>query len=157
VGNHRSQKTIEGLSMLDFPKPPSPAQRQTVPGSSQAMTPPPDYGEISYRGADRLRDKKVLVTGGDSGIGRAVSLAFAREGADILISYLSEDADAEETKRLVEGAGRRAHLAPGDVADAADCRRLVKEAVDAFGRIDILVNSAAYQMSFNAVEEISDE
>jgi NAD(P)-dependent dehydrogenase (short-subunit alcohol dehydrogenase family) len=143
--------------MLDFPKPPFPEQQQPVPGSSSTMTPRPDYGENSYRGSGRLRDKKVLITGGDSGIGRAVALAFAREGADLLISYLNEEEDARETKRLVEEAGRQCVLMPGDVSDAGHCRALVQKAVDAFGRIDVLVNNAAHQMTFDAVEEISDE
>jgi NAD(P)-dependent dehydrogenase (short-subunit alcohol dehydrogenase family) len=143
--------------MLDFPKPPFPEQQQAIPGSSSAMTPHPDYGENSYRGSGRLRDKKVLITGGDSGIGRAVALAFAREGADLLISYLSEDEDARETKRLVDEAGRQCVLVPGDVSDAEHCRALVQKTVDAFGRVDVLVNNAAHQMTFNTVEEISDD
>jgi NAD(P)-dependent dehydrogenase (short-subunit alcohol dehydrogenase family) len=143
--------------MLDFPKPPFPEQQQPVPGLSAAMNPRPDYGENSYRGSDRLRDKKVLITGGDSGIGRAVALAFAREGADLLVSYLNEDEDARETKRLVEEAGRQCVLIPGDIANAEHCRKLVAKTVDAFGRIDVLVNNAAHQMTFNAPEEISDQ
>jgi NAD(P)-dependent dehydrogenase (short-subunit alcohol dehydrogenase family) len=143
--------------MLDFPKPPFPEQQQPVPGSSAAMNPRPDYGENSYRGSDRLRDKKVLITGGDSGIGRAVALAFAREGADLLVSYLHEDEDAHETKRLVEEAGRQCVLMPGDISNAEHCRKLVAKTVDAFGRIDVLVNNAAHQMTFDAPEEISDQ
>ena len=143
--------------MPDFPKPPFPEQQQPVPGSSAAMDPKPDYGEKSYRGSGRLRDKKVLITGGNSGIGRAVALAFAREGADLLVSYLNEDEDARETKRLVEEAGRQCLLMPGDIADAGHCRKLVRKAADAFGRIDVLVNNAAHQMTFEAPEEISDE
>jgi NAD(P)-dependent dehydrogenase (short-subunit alcohol dehydrogenase family) len=121
------------------------------------MNPRPDHGEDSYRGSDRLRDKKALVTGGDSGIGRAVALAFAREGADVAVSYLSEDRDAQETKRLIEAAGRRCLLLRGDVGQAAHCRALVQKTVEAFGRIDIVVNNAAHQMSFKSLEEISDE
>lgn len=143
--------------MLDFPKPPFPAQQQAIPGSSSAMTPQPDYGEKSYRGSGRLHDKKVLITGGDSGIGRAVTLAFAREGADLVVSYLDEEDDARETKRLVDQAGRRCMLMPGDIADAHHCRKLVGKTIEAFGRIDVLVNNAAHQMTFNAPEEISDE
>jgi len=143
--------------MPDSPKPPFPKQQQPVPGSSAAMDPRPDYGEKSYRGSGRLRDKKVLITGGDSGIGRAVSLAFAREGADLLVSYLDEDEDARETKRLVEEAGRQCLLMPGDIAKAEHCRKLVRKAADAFGHIDVLVNNAAHQMTFEAPEEISDE
>ena len=143
--------------MTQFPKPPFPPQRQPVPGTTVSMSPRPDHGEDSYKGADRLRDKKALITGADSGIGRAVALAFAREGADVAVSYLSEDADAEETQRLVEDAGRKCFLIRGDVGEAAHCRDLVQKTVEAFGRIDIIVNNAAHQMSFSSLEEISDE
>ncbi|HEY1259859.1 MAG TPA: SDR family oxidoreductase [Stellaceae bacterium] len=142
--------------MSNFARPPFPAQQQKVPGSSAAMKPRPDYGEGSYRGSGRLKDKKVLLTGGDSGIGRAVALAFAREGADLLVSYLDEDEDARETKRLVEEAGRKCLLVSGDIAAAAHCRKLVAKAVEGFERIDVLVNNAAHQMSFNSPDEISD-
>jgi NAD(P)-dependent dehydrogenase (short-subunit alcohol dehydrogenase family) len=121
------------------------------------MQPEPDYGEDSYRGAGRLTDKKAVITGADSGIGRAVALAFAREGADVVVSYLNEHEDARETQRLVESAGRRCVLVPGDIAKAEECRALVKKAVDAFGRIDILVNNAAHQMAFESLEDIPDE
>jgi len=143
--------------MTQFPKPPFPPQRQPVPGTTVSMSPRPDHGEDSYKGADRLRDKKALITGADSGIGRAVALAFAREGADVAVSYLSEDADAEETRHLVEDAGRKCFLIRGDVGEAAHCRALVQKTVEAFGRIDIIVNNAAHQMSFSSLEEISDE
>jgi NAD(P)-dependent dehydrogenase (short-subunit alcohol dehydrogenase family) len=121
------------------------------------MRPQPDYGEATYKGAERLLNKKVLLTGGDSGIGRAVALAFAREGADIFFSYLNEHADANETKRLVESAGRRCLPIGGDIASATHCQALVAQAVEAFGRIDVLVNNAAHQMSFDSIEEISQE
>jgi NAD(P)-dependent dehydrogenase (short-subunit alcohol dehydrogenase family) len=140
-----------------FPKPPFPEQQQSVPGRSGKMNPEPDHGETSYRGADKLKGKKTIVTGGDSGIGRAVALAFAREGADVLVAYLDEDDDAQETKRLVEEAGRKCVLVPGDVSSADHCRKLVQKAVDEFGRIDVLVNNAAHQMSFSSIDEISDE
>jgi NAD(P)-dependent dehydrogenase (short-subunit alcohol dehydrogenase family) len=140
-----------------FPKPPFEPQQQSVPGASAAMKPEPDYGEHDYKGSGRLQDKKALITGADSGIGRAVALAFAREGADVLVSYLSEHRDAEETRRLVEGAGRRCVLAAGDVSDPGHCRELVRKAADAFGRIDVLVNNAAHQMTFPSIEDISDE
>lgn len=143
--------------MPDFPRPPFPEQPQPVPGSSAAMTPQPDYGERTYRGSGRLENKKVLITGADSGIGRAVALAFAREGADLLVSYLNEHEDAKETERLVTEAGRKCLLMPGDVSNAEHCRALVAKAVEAFGRIDVLVNNAAHQMSFDSIEEISDE
>lgn len=141
----------------EFPKPPFPKQSQSLPGSSKAMKPEPDYGEDSYRGANRLTDKKALITGADSGIGRAVALAFAREGADVVVSYLNEHEDAKETQRLVESAGRKCLLVPGDIAEAAHCRELVKKSVEALGRVDILVNNAAHQMTFDALEKIPDE
>ena len=143
--------------MDDFPRPPFATQQQPIPGATDAMNPRPDHGETSYRGRGRLLDKKVLLTGGDSGIGRAVAIAFAREGADLFIAYLDEDNDAQETRRLVEAAGRRCVLAPGDIGDPVHCRMLVDKAAGAFGRIDVLVNNAARQMSFNAPDEISDE
>ena len=141
----------------EFPAPPFPKQRQKPPGLSGKMRPEPDYGDDSYEGHSRLLDKKVLLTGGDSGIGRAVAIAYAREGADLLISYLSEEEDAEETKRLVEAAGRECVLVPGDIAGAKHCRTLVKRTVDAFGRIDVLVNNAAHQATFKTIEDIPDE
>lgn len=140
-----------------YPKPPFPAQPQTLPGSSEAMDPKPDYGEDSYEGSGRLTGKKAIVTGGDSGIGRAVALAFAREGADVLVSYLDEHEDAEETKRLVESAGRQCVLVPGDISRADHCRQIVRQAVDAFDQVDILVNNAAHQMTFESLEETPDE
>lgn len=144
-------------SPREFPKPPFPKQSQSLPGSSKAMKPEPDYGEDSYQGANRLTDKKALITGADSGIGRAVALAFAREGADVVVSYLNEHEDAKETQRLVESAGRKCLLVPGDIAAAAHCRELVKKTAEALGRIDILVNNAAHQMTFDALEKIPDE
>ncbi|NUO58712.1 MAG: glucose 1-dehydrogenase, partial [Hamadaea sp.] len=117
----------------------------------------PDHGEDSYRGSGRLTGKKAVITGGDSGIGRAVAIAFAREGADVLISYLSEDEDARDTARLVEEAGRQAVLVAGDLADRSQCEKVVATAVDAFGQVDVLVNNAAYQMTHETLEEISDE
>jgi NAD(P)-dependent dehydrogenase (short-subunit alcohol dehydrogenase family) len=121
------------------------------------MTPRPDCGEESYRGSGRLEGKATVITGGDSGIGRAVAIAYAREGADVLISYLDEHEDARDTATYVEAAGRKAVLVPGDVADPQHCRAIIDEAVQAFGRIDVLVNNAAYQMSHQTLEEISDE
>jgi NAD(P)-dependent dehydrogenase (short-subunit alcohol dehydrogenase family) len=128
-----------------------------MPGRSDQMRPQPDYGERSYRGSERLKDKKAVITGADSGIGRAVALAFAREGADVLVSYYNEHEDAAETRRLVEAAGRRCLLVPGDIKDPAHCRKLIDEAVKSFGRVDVLVNNAAHQASFSSIEEISDE
>jgi len=133
-----------------------PSQQQTPPGSEAALHPKADHGETSYRGSGRLQDKATVITGGDSGIGRAVALAYAREGADILISYLNEHDDAKETARLVEEAGRRAILVPGDLADPAHCRAIIERAVAEFGRIDVLVNNAAFQMSHESIEDIPD-
>src|SRR5438270_3949070 len=129
------------------PKPPQPAQQQEPPGLESEMDPRPDYGEDSYRASGRLKGKAALITGGDSGIGRAVALAFAREGADVLISYLSEDSDAHETVRVVEAAGRRCVAVPGDIQDEAHCRAIINRAVNEFGKVDVLVNNAAFQMT----------
>lgn len=137
-------------------KPPFPQESLPHPGLESEMTPRPDYGEASYRGHGRLQGRVALITGGDSGIGRAVALAFAREGADVLISYLNEDSDAEETARVVREAGRRALLAPGDIADEAHCRSLIERTISEFGRVDILVNNAAYQMAREGIEQIPD-
>ncbi|MFD5897699.1 SDR family oxidoreductase [Streptomyces sp. NPDC060366] len=130
------------------PQPEFPQQEQSHPGWSGPMDPPPDHGEESYEGHGLLMDRKVLITGGDSGIGRAVALAYAREGADVVFSHLdAEEEDARETVRLVEDAGRTAVAVAGDLREEAQCRELVDRAVAEFGRIDILVNNAAYQMS----------
>jgi len=134
-----------------------PAQQQQPPGTEARMVPRPDHGESSYRGSGRLAGKAAVITGGDSGIGKAVAIAFAREGADVLISYLDEEEDARDTARWVEEAGRRAVLVPGDLAEPAQCRTVVAEAVEEFGRIDVLVSNAAFQMTHMTLEEISDE
>jgi NAD(P)-dependent dehydrogenase (short-subunit alcohol dehydrogenase family) len=134
-----------------------PAQQQDVPGEQSKMTPVPDCGEDSYRGTGKLKGKAAVITGGDSGIGRAVAIAFAREGADVLISYLSEDKDAQETARFVEEAGQRAVLVRGDLDTAEQCRKIIDTAVSEFGKIDILVSNAAYQMTHDTLDEISDE
>ena len=143
--------------VTDAAKPPLPEQQQEVPGHTDEMTPRPDHGEESYHGTGRLKDKKVILTGGDSGIGRAVAIAFAREGADILIAYLNEDDDARETARWIEEAGRKAVLVPGDISSAAHCRDIVARAVEEFGRVDVLSNNAAHQMTYEAIEDIPDE
>jgi NAD(P)-dependent dehydrogenase (short-subunit alcohol dehydrogenase family) len=143
--------------MHAFPRPPFKEQPQPMPGSSARMDPPPDYGEDSYKGSGRLEGRKALITGGDSGIGRAVALAFAREGADVLVSYLNEHDDARETARLVESAGRRCILVAGTIQEPAHCRALVEKAVSGLGGLDILVNNAAHQATFDSPEEISDE
>ena len=134
-----------------------PAQQQDAPGREAQLRPQADHGEQSYKGSGRLAGKAVLLTGGDSGIGRAVAIAFAREGADLLVSYLDEHEDAQETARWVEQAGQRAVLVPGDIADPAHCRALVERTVEAFGRIDVLVNNAAFQRTHEAIEDIPDD
>jgi NAD(P)-dependent dehydrogenase (short-subunit alcohol dehydrogenase family) len=121
------------------------------------MDPVPDCGEKSYRGSGKLTDKVAVVTGGDSGIGRAVAIAYAREGADVVISYLSEDSDAEETAGYVEEAGRKAVLIAGDVSDPQHCRDIIAKTVEEFGRVDVLVNNAAFQMNHETLEEIPDD
>jgi NAD(P)-dependent dehydrogenase (short-subunit alcohol dehydrogenase family) len=136
----------------DFPK-----QEQSMPASEQRMNPKPDHGEETYKGTGKLAGKKALITGADSGIGKAVAIAFAREGADVPISYLNEDADAKETAQLVEKAGRKAILIPGDISNEEHCRSLIDRAVKELGGLDILVNNAAYQMSHKSLEEISSK
>ncbi|VVM39584.1 SDR family oxidoreductase [Pseudomonas fluorescens] len=143
--------------MTDYPKPPFPKQHQPVPGTQRTMDPVPDCGEHSYKGSGRLADKIALITGGDSGIGRAVAIAFAREGADVAIAYLNEHEDARETAHWIEQAGRQCLLLPGDLAQKAHCQALVEKTVERFGRIDVLVNNAAYQMTHDSLEDISDE
>ncbi|MEO3723184.1 glucose 1-dehydrogenase [Pseudomonas syringae] len=143
--------------MTDYPKPPFPKQAQAVPGSQRKMEPYPDCGEQSYTGSGRLAGKIALITGADSGIGRAVAIAFAREGADVAVAYLNEHEDAKETARWVEQAGRQCLLLPGDIAQKAQCQALVDQTVERFGRIDVLVNNAAFQMTHETFEEIPDD
>jgi NAD(P)-dependent dehydrogenase (short-subunit alcohol dehydrogenase family) len=133
------------------------AQTQPPPGSDEQLTPKADHGEDSYQGHARLDNKVAIVTGGDSGIGRAVAIAFAREGAHVVVSYLEEHQDAEETRRWVEQAGRRCVLIPGDIGDPAHCRAIIGRTVQEFGHLDILVNNAAFQMTHDSIDEISDE
>jgi NAD(P)-dependent dehydrogenase (short-subunit alcohol dehydrogenase family) len=143
---------------MSEPRPDSPpAQQQDVPGVLREMKPKPDHGEESYRGSGRLAGKSAVITGGDSGIGRAVAIAFAREGADVLISYLNEHDDAKDTARYVEEAGRRCVLVAGDLADRAHAKTIIPKAVQEFGRVDVLVNNAAFQMSHETLDEVSDE
>lgn len=142
--------------MTEYPKPPYGAQQQTPPGLTREMQPVPDHGEHSYKGSGRLHGKRALITGGDSGIGRAVAIAYAREGADIAISYLSEDQDAQDTAQLVTDAGRKAVLIANDLQDAGQCRAVADKALAELGGVDILVNNAAHQASFKNIEDISD-
>jgi NAD(P)-dependent dehydrogenase (short-subunit alcohol dehydrogenase family) len=143
--------------MNEQPKPPFPRQQQPMPGHTEKMRPKPDHGEESYRGSGKLAGKRAVITGGDSGIGRAVAIAYAREGADVLIAYLNEHGDAKETQRLVEEAGRKAVLMAGDIGSSKHCRAIVDKALAELGGIDILVNNAAHQATFKSVEDISDE
>src|SRR5690349_21685629 len=135
-----------------------PRQQQKWPGLESRMQPRPDYGADSYRGSGRLAGRRALVTGGDSGIGRAVAVMFAREGADVAIAYLPEEqSDAEETRRHVQAAGRRCELLPGDLTDAAYCNDLVERTVKALGKLDILVSNAAHQNRKRSLEDVTDE
>jgi NAD(P)-dependent dehydrogenase (short-subunit alcohol dehydrogenase family) len=143
-----------------YPVPPFPKQSQEIPGTGDQLHPIADHGESSYKGSGKLLGKKAVITGGDSGIGRAVAIAFAREGADVLISYLddTEDHDAEDTARLVRDCGQQAVLVKGDITSEDKCREIVDTAVRQFGQIDILVNNAAFQMGRETLQEIpSDE
>jgi NAD(P)-dependent dehydrogenase (short-subunit alcohol dehydrogenase family) len=143
---------------MSSPRPESqPAQQQTPPGTLGEMTPKPDHGEESYRGSGKLTGKAAVITGADSGIGRAVAIAFAREGADVLLTYLNEHEDAQDTARYVEEAGRKCVLVAGDLSDRAHAKTIIPKAVEAFGKIDVLVNNAAFQMTHETLEEISDE
>ena len=139
------------------PQPPFPEHDLESPGIESEMRPRPDFGEATYKGYGRLQDRAAIITGGDSGIGRAVALAFAREGADVLVSYLEEHSDAEETVRVVEESGRRAVAVPGDIGDESHCQAIVRRALDEFGRLDILVNNAAWQMAHDSITDIPSE
>jgi len=139
------------------PRPPFPKQQQPAPGTTAQLDPVPDHGERSYRGHERLAGCSAIVTGGDSGIGRAVAIAFAREGADILISYLNEHDDAQETASWVRQAGRKVVLVPGDIGQEAHCRQLVERAVAEFGKVDILVNNAAFQRTHEKLWDFTAE
>jgi NAD(P)-dependent dehydrogenase (short-subunit alcohol dehydrogenase family) len=141
----------------DTPQDGQPAQQQDLPGAEGDLAPGADHGERSYRGSGRLEGKATIVTGADSGIGKAVALAFAREGADVVVSYLDEEEDAQDTRRLVEEAGRRAVLVPGDLADPAHCREVVATAVRELGRVDVLVSNAAVQWTHDSILDISDD
>jgi NAD(P)-dependent dehydrogenase (short-subunit alcohol dehydrogenase family) len=140
-----------------YPRPEQqPEQELEHPGLESEMQPEPDYGEDTYRGSGRLEGRAAIIAGGDSGIGRAVALAFAREGADVVISYLAEEEpDAQETAQVVEAAGKKAVKMPGDIGEEAQCQRLIEQTISEFGKIDILVNNAAYQMYREGIQSIS--
>jgi NAD(P)-dependent dehydrogenase (short-subunit alcohol dehydrogenase family) len=137
--------------------PPFPEQKQQPPGSEAEMMPKADHGEKSYTGLGRLKGKSAIITGADSGIGRAIAIAFAREGADVLISYLNEHEDAKETERWVRDAGKKAVVVPGDIGQKQHCRDLVDRAVKEFGKLDILINNAGFQKTHNSLDEVSEE
>jgi len=142
-----------------YPEPPFPKQKQEYPGTEAAMIPKADHGQESYIGSGKLKGKKAIITGGDSGIGKAVAIAFAREGADVLISYLSdvEDEDARDTAKLVEKAGQKCVVVKGDITSEEHCKKIISDAVSAFGQIDILVNNAAFQMARKSLQDIPSE
>jgi NAD(P)-dependent dehydrogenase (short-subunit alcohol dehydrogenase family) len=154
-----SQTRADGNPKTLGPHPPFEEKKQAPPGSEQAMREKPDHGEQSYRGFNRLAGKVALITGADSGIGKAVAIAYAREGADVVLSYLHPDeaADAQETVHWVEDAGRRALSIEGDIRDERHCRTMVERAAGELGRLDILVNNAAYQVSHDTIEELTSE
>jgi len=137
--------------------PPYPRQEQAVPGHEEKLHPKADHGEESYKGSGKLTGRKAIITGGDSGIGRAVAIAFAREGADVLISYLDEHKDALKTARFVKEAGRKAVVVPGDISSEAHCKDIIARAVQELGGIDILINNAAFQMARQSIQEVSSE
>jgi NAD(P)-dependent dehydrogenase (short-subunit alcohol dehydrogenase family) len=141
----------------DYAKPPFNEKSQTLPGSEKKMNIRPDHGENSYRGHNKLKGLKAIITGGDSGIGKAVAIAFAREGADVLISYLNEEEDAKDTANWVEKAGQKALLYPGDISQENHCIRMVEKALTEFETIDIIVNNAATQMPHKTLQEISSQ
>jgi len=134
-----------------------PAQQQQPPGTEGALTPQADHGETGYRGSGKLEGKVAIITGGDSGIGKAVAIAYAREGAEVVVSYLDEDEDAADTVRWVEEAGRTALSIGGDLTSPEHCREIVRATVERFGKVDILVSNAAYQMTRESLAEIPDE
>lgn len=140
-----------------YPAPPFDTPHQSMPGLTERMNPKPDHGEKSYKGSGKLEGRKAIITGGDSGIGRAVTIAFAREGADVLIAYLQEEADALETRSLIEAEGRKVVLMKCDIQRPENCQKIAQRAADEFGQIDILVNNAAHQASFSELEDITDE
>lgn len=139
-----------------YPQPPFPQQKQEFPGTESAMRPQADHGQSSYKGSGKLKDKTAIITGGDSGIGKAVAIAFAREGADVVISYLDdmEDEDARDTAHYVEEAGRRCVLIKGDITSEKQCKKIVSTTVKEFGKIDILVNNAAFQMARKSLKDV---
>ena len=140
-----------------YPKPPYPKQEQEMPGVESKMDPTPDHGESSYKGNGKLKGKRAVITGGDSGIGKAVAIAFAREGADVLISYLNEEEDANNTLKWIRESGQKAVAVSGDISSEEHCIAIIDRAVKELGGVDILVNNAAYQMAHKSLQEITAE
>ena len=162
MANATPSSTFPSVNLIDprdaFVKPPFSNQKaMEMPGSTEKMNPTPDHGEDSYRGSGKLQGPNALVTGGDSGIGRAIALCYAREGANVVINYLSEDSDAEATRLLVEQAGVKAEVIRGDLREEAFCEELIESSVDLLGSLDILVNNAAYQTSGETIDDFSTE
>lgn len=159
MADQNNQKQITNKTHSEhFPAPPFPHQKQPFPGLASKMQPRPDHGEESYQGSGRLNGKKVLITGGDSGIGRAVAIAYAREGADVAINYLpDEEEDAREVVELIKNAGRNVAAIPGDIRDETFCQTLVNQAVDALGGLDILVNNAGRQQFCESIDDLTTE
>lgn len=160
AGEH--QHAIKGLQdpRERFPQPPYPEQKQPAPGGAQELNPPADYGEHSYNGHGKLRGRVAVITGADSGIGRAVAVCFVKEGAEIVFTHLDveqERRDAQETVRIIESLGRKAKAIPGDVKEKAFCQRLLDKAIQEFGRLDILVNNSAMQRTYEKIEDISED
>ncbi|WP_293786715.1 SDR family oxidoreductase [uncultured Pedobacter sp.] len=141
-----------------YPKPPFQRQPQQPPGLANKMIPQPDHGEESYRGSGRLKGRKALITGGDSGIGRAAAIAYAREGADVAINYLPEEqTDADEVIKIITDAGQKAYAIPGDITSSDFCKKLVDDAVEKLGGLDILVNNAGKQQAIDSLSDLSEE
>jgi len=145
------------MTAPNYPRPPFDSAPQAYPGRTHSMTPVPDHGETSYVGRERLKGKVALITGADSGIGRAVAIAFAREGANVLLSYLEENEDAADTVGVCQASGQKALALPGDIADPAHCKQLIDAAIEQFGQLDVIVNNAAFQKSAQSLAEISDD
>ncbi|RAW02001.1 SDR family oxidoreductase [Pseudochryseolinea flava] len=152
-----TEKTNDAATIKEYPKPPFENQKQPIPGYEKSLRPKADHGETSYKGSGKLSGKVAIITGGDSGIGRAVAIAYAREGADVVISYLNEHEDAEQTAAIIEQAGRKSLLIPGDISVESHCIRIIESCVKEFGSIDILVNNAAFQMERHSLQDISSE
>lgn len=152
-------KTLHNNPHTKYPVPPFPKQEQMAPGTEDQLKPKADHGEENYQGSGKLEGKKAIITGGDSGIGKAVAIAFAREGADVLISYMdeSEEKDAQDTADYVEKSGRKAVLVKGDIRSDQHCKDIIARAVSEFGTIDILVNNAAFQMARESMDQITSE